>query len=199
MSACPALRPTPLTSGGAHASAYAARSLTVPSFLRGALALLAPGPQARAVQGAGVHAWAAHARFDGPHAGVVRSAFWDEPAGVLLSGGEDGTLCAWACPPLAAEPDAMNAEDESESTGVASGAGGLGGRGILREDTSADDIAAMDVDAAPPSPHTQRKKRGLDLGMAGRRADMDQASALNWEDDAFADDSLQGNKKARRL
>jgi hypothetical protein len=83
-----------------------------------------------------VAAWTAHATFNGPHAGIIRSVFWDEDAGILVSGGEDGTLCAWNCPPL----DAVDAEMEDNR--------GLGGRGVVREQSE-----EMDVDSP-------RAKRG---------------------------------------
>jgi hypothetical protein len=54
----------------------------------------------------------------------------------LLSGGEDGMLCAWNCPPLGA----CDAEMEDN--------GGLGGRGVVREQSE-----EMDVDSP-------RAKRG---------------------------------------
>lgn len=69
---------------------------------------------------------------------------WDEAAGVLLSGGEDGTLCAWKCPPLVAE-DAMEEEE----------LGGLGGRGVVVEESEGDD--EMEIDAAPG---VKRKRDG---------------------------------------
>jgi hypothetical protein len=59
---------------------------------------------------------------------------WDEAAGLLLSGGEDGTLCAWSCPPLVPE-DAMEEAD----------LGGLGGKGVVVEEGEGDD--EMEVDA----------------------------------------------------
>jgi hypothetical protein len=83
-----------------------------------------------------VAAWTAHATFNGPHAGIIRSVFWDEDAGILLSGGEDGTLCAWNSPPLGA------ADVEMEDNG------GLGERGVVREQSE-----EMDVDSP-------RAKRG---------------------------------------
>jgi hypothetical protein len=105
--------------------------------IRGALTLVSPAPSASRDGGTpSVAAWMADATFNGPHAGIVRSAFWDEDAGILLSGGEDGTLCAWNCPPLGA----CNAEMADE--------GGLGGRGVVREQSE-----EMDVDSP-------RAKRG---------------------------------------
>jgi hypothetical protein len=105
--------------------------------IRGALTLVSPAPSASRDGGTpGVAAWTAHASFSGPHAGIIRSAFWDEDAGILLSGGEDGTLCAWNCPPLGA----CDAEMEDN--------GGLGGRGVVREQSE-----EMDVDSP-------RAKRG---------------------------------------
>jgi hypothetical protein len=104
---------------------------------RGALTLMSPAPSASRDGGTpGVAAWTAHATFNGPHAGIVRSAFWDEDADILLSGGEDGTLCAWNCPPLGA------ADEEMEDNG------GLGGRGVVREQSE-----EMEVDSP-------RAKRG---------------------------------------
>jgi hypothetical protein len=104
---------------------------------RGALTLVSPAPSADLGGSTpGVAAWTAHASFNGPHAGIIRSAFWDEDAGILVSGGEDGTLCAWNCPPL----DVADAEMEDN--------GGLGGRGVVREQSE-----EMDVDSP-------RAKRG---------------------------------------
>jgi hypothetical protein len=98
----------------------------------------------------GVQSWTAHARFDGPHAGIVRSVHWDEDAGILLSGGEDGTLCAWSCPSLISE-DAKMEDTEVEQEG------GLGGRGVLRESSESMDDG-MDVDF----PRTKRSRKEMD-------------------------------------
>ncbi|VDC06271.1 unnamed protein product [Peniophora sp. CBMAI 1063] len=45
--------------------------------------------------------WNLERLFIGAHTGVVRSMLWDEQNNVLLTGGEDARLHAWACPPLA--------------------------------------------------------------------------------------------------
>jgi hypothetical protein len=100
----------------------------------------------------GAATWTAHATFDGSHTGIIRSAFWDEDAGILLSGGEDGTLCAWNSPPLSA----VNADTEDD--------GGLGGRGVVREQSE-----EMDVD----SPRAKR-------GRIGDVAEVGLALQVNW-------------------
>jgi hypothetical protein len=70
----------------------------------------------------------------------VRSAFWDENAGVIVTGGEeDGKLCVWSCPPL---------QDSAISPFLPGSGAGLGGRGVLREESEdrTTDEDAMEVD-----------------------------------------------------
>jgi hypothetical protein len=93
--------------------------------------------------------WVIHGSLrEGVHTGVVRSAFWDEPSNILLTGGEeDAKLCMWSVPPLSA------ADASSPRPGS-----GLGGRGVLHEESeeSATDEDAMDVDGP------RRRKRADD-------------------------------------
>jgi hypothetical protein len=129
----------------------------VPSFLRGTLALVSPASSPAApslsigVEAKVIQAWTSHAHFDGPHSGVVRAACWDEQAEILLTGGEDGKLCAWSCPSLPVENVEMDEDAES----------GLGGRGVIREMSEADGDD-MDVDGTSLSPQSGSKRSRKD-------------------------------------
>jgi hypothetical protein len=116
-----------------------------------------------------VAAWTIHATFNSSHAGIIRSAFWDEDAGILVSGGEDGTLCARNCAPLGAA-DAEMEDDE-----------GLGGRGVVREQSE-----EMDVDSP-------REKRGRHDDAQVRLA-----CVLSFAR-GFIDNVAQTGKKLRKL
>jgi len=61
--------------------------------------------------------WSLHRLYTAGHAGIVRSILWDEVNNILITGGEDARLNAWANPPL--DPDAslitmMDVDAESE-------------------------------------------------------------------------------------
>ncbi|KZV71383.1 WD40 repeat-like protein [Peniophora sp. CONT] len=56
--------------------------------------------------------WELERLFVGGHSGVVRSMLWDEQNNILLTGGEDARLHAWACP----APTSASATDAEMSS-----------------------------------------------------------------------------------
>jgi hypothetical protein len=121
--------------------ALSLRWLITSASARGSFSLVSPTPTGSS-EDTRIGAWMAHGSFNGPHSGVIRSVYWDEDASILLSGGEDGTLCAWPCPPTASDGAEMEV------------GGGLGGRGVVREES-----VEMDVDS-PKAKRVRRDEHG---------------------------------------
>ncbi|KAH9927131.1 WD40 repeat-like protein [Epithele typhae] len=89
--------------------------------------------------------WLLHRTWTHAHAGVVRAVHWDETAGILLTGGEDGKLNVWTAPVLG-PPDGAEGIPRSGRPVAPSIAAALASRKRAPEDE--DEGEGMDVDEA---------------------------------------------------
>ncbi|KAJ7667620.1 hypothetical protein DFH06DRAFT_1183066 [Mycena polygramma] len=57
--------------------------------------------------------WSLRNTWTTGHTGIVRSLLWDDQNGVMVTGGEDGKINVWSCPPPQSEDSTMDVDSSS--------------------------------------------------------------------------------------